>query len=100
MSKKKGYCIPVVFSCDNIYVSFLLGSVNWNNKTFFRAMEKDAFKKWQPNICKQYNKKDYSDNSSDVGDEILPDIFPDVLPLFDFPDFAPTTSGNTCVSNQ
>ena len=81
-----GYCIPVVFSCNNFYVSFLLGFVNWNNKTFFRAMEKDAFKKWQTNI---YNaiKKDYGDNSSY---HRLPYV----------PDFSPTTSGNTYVSNQ
>ena len=97
--RKKGYCIHTVFSCDNFYVSFLLGFVNWNNKTFFRAMEKDAFEKWQPNIynaIKQY----YGDNSSDEEDEILSDIFPEVPPLPDFPDFAPTTSGNTYVSNQ
>ena len=45
-------------------------------------MEKDAFKKWQPNI---YNttKKDYGDNSSDEEDEILSDMFPDVPPLPD-----------------
>ena len=45
-------------------------------------MEKDAFKKWQPNI---YNtiKKDYGDNSSDEEDEILADMFPDVPPLPD-----------------
>ena len=61
-------------------------------------MEKDAFKKWQPNI---YNtiKQNYGDNSSGEENEIS-DIFPDVPPLPDFPDFAPTTSGNTYVSNQ
>ena len=62
-------------------------------------MEKDAFKKWQSNI---YNtiKKDEEKNSSDEEDEILSDIFPDVPPLPDFLDFAPTTSGNTILSNQ
>ena len=93
------YGIPVVFSCNNFYVSFLLGFVNWYNKTFFRAMEKEAFKKWQTNI---YNaiKIDYGDNSSDEGNEILSDIFPEVPPLPYFPNFSPITSGNTYVSNQ
>ena len=58
--KQKGFCILVAFSFVNFYVSFLLGFVNWNNKTFSRATEKYAFKKWQPNI---YNTiKDYDDN--------------------------------------
>ena len=56
-------------------------------------MEKDAFKKWQPNIYSTIKKSD-----SDEEDEILSDIFPDIPPL---PvNFAPTTSGNTYVSNQ
>ena len=68
-----------------IFVSFLLGFVNWHNMIFFNAMDKDAFRKRQP---KMYNtiKTDCDDSSSDKVDEIS-DIFPDSLTLHHYPIF-------------
>ena len=85
LKKNKGYCLPVFFSCDNFYVSFLLGFVNWHNMIFFNAMDKDAFRKRLP---KMYNtiKTDCDDSSSDKVDEIS-DIFPDSLKLHHCPIF-------------